>query len=195
MRFLPPLQVNPMGVLDLEKVMADTGGKPRKLLINMVNDGVETIFKETSEDREGGMIPTWLALHENGELDLIFTPWTGEAHKYAYVEALKLFFSDKKTVAYVMANEVWIGSNEEIQPSLDPKRKEAVILLGVDSGGVTQGTRDINRDDDDLYLSNYVEGLDTDNTGHNVGGIMINLLPGSNRPMTKKEIEDTLVKH
>lgn len=93
--------------------------------------------QSTFDERE--MMPMFIAQSESDEIYCIATPFSNTGEKNAVVAAMREMFKLKKIIRYVFISEAWASTaktkkeaDEALPPSMDPNRKEIVIIVGED---------------------------------------------------------------
>ena len=60
------------------------------------------------------------------------TPWSNERERDLMLGGVRRLFRKNKVKRYLHVSEAWLGHNLDTQPSKDPGRQEALIIVGVD---------------------------------------------------------------
>jgi len=118
-------------------------------LVRRMSRIAEKLFKE-----EGGFPPMWLVDLTDGKQELYGTPFNfdGREQKDAMGRELGRIFQSKGVWRYACALECWTSRGPG-KPSLDPDRKETVIIYAEDQTTERLGLRDVIRTGDVAYLT------------------------------------------
>lgn len=89
------------------------------------------------------LVPMWLILTGDGNIEIIGTVWHGDQEKYLAVEHMRGVMREKQCIAYSLLVEAWFTtvskeqgeSGDYVRPSESPDRKECVCAMAANHWG------------------------------------------------------------
>ena len=113
-------------------------------MLMLAEQQAERVLLGTREQLE----PIWLMVTGKGEVEIIATPWNGDAQKYLAVEAMREVMSARQVTSYSLLVEAWFAhaSPEEVQnneysgvrPRQRNDRRECVVAIASNHWGQTK---------------------------------------------------------
>lgn len=109
-------------------------------LEKLKDQAIDFAMNNFGTDKDDEIIPKFLALMPNGNLNVYTTPWRSADDKVAITELLRIRFKKEGVVAYAHISEAWrksYKSEEEVAtlptPRNSPDREEVIIISGQDT--------------------------------------------------------------
>jgi len=164
--------------------------------------------KQAKEDleKEGEVSPVFIGYNQENGIVIIPALFKDDESKRQHLGIARMQFALHGVVHYLMVSEVWFSLIPEedrdkgtyTRPSDDPNRKEALLVLSVNSERKRQSVLEINRDSEGKFTS-LGEPLTTAIPADVDAGLMGDLLPSVEshvppelREVFAKKLEDLL---
>lgn len=123
-----------------------------KGLAKLAYDTSKSMMEDKAHEE---LVPIFIILQADGELQIMGTPFYGDESKQAIADMLREKFRAEYVKAYIHVSEAWMLSASPsegmptVRPSESERRQEALIIAGQDrDGNFIHQIAHINRDQD-----------------------------------------------
>jgi hypothetical protein len=108
-----------------------------KLLQDLVNVAGKHARLVLVEFKMGQLVPSWLILRGDGQVEIFGTPWKNDSEKEHTANMIRKKLKETQAQAYSLVTEAWTakwekGTAKQVRPSDRADRQEVVIALATD---------------------------------------------------------------